>query len=119
MTFKNCVACGARQVIWDLNEDGKCVGACKRRERVQRANGHRVEKSIGNLVGRLHEKYGFMQPEDGSENRYDARCDRQPAARHAFWWWLHNCVAHPLIGLVPWRFAFEFHDWTSRKLHGK
>lgn len=70
-------------------------------------------------VPTLAEQFGFTQPEDGSENRYDERRDQQPAARHAFWWWLHNCVAHPLIGLVPRRFAFEFHDWTSRKLHGK
>jgi hypothetical protein len=83
------------------------------------ANGHHVAKSLGNLVGRLHEQYGFTKPEDGSENRYDERRERVSPARHAFWWWVHNCIAHPLIGVVPRRFAFEFHDWTSRKLHGR
>ena len=87
-----------------------------------RVNGFHVEKSIGNYVGSLQEmiaEYGFTQPEDGSENRYDERRARQSSGRHAFWWWLHNCVAHPLIGVMPRRFAFEFHDWTSRKLHGR
>lgn len=78
-----------------------------------------VEKSVEDYVGRLSERYGFAEPEDGSEARYEKRRASQSPMRHAFWWWAHNCVAHPLIGLLPRRFAFEFHDWTSRKLHGK
>lgn len=78
-----------------------------------------LEKSVGDYVGRLSEKYGFTQPEDGSEARFEARSERQAAMRHTFWWLVHNAVAHPLIAFVPRHFAFEFHDWTSRKLHGK
>lgn len=38
---------------------------------------------------------------------------------HHFWWFVHNCVAHPLIGLVPIRVTFEFHDFTSRKINAR
>ena len=61
--------------------------------------------------------------ESGSEERfherikvYDAR--RTPRVSHHFWWFVHNCVAHPLIGMAPLKFAFDFHDWTSKKING-
>lgn len=41
-----------------------------------------------------------------------------PRVKHYIWWLIHNCVAHPAIGLVPVKVAFDFHDWTSRKLNG-
>lgn len=40
-----------------------------------------------------------------------------PYIEHHFWWLLHNCVAHMLIGLVPVKWFFDFHDWTSKKLN--
>ena len=147
MTFKNCVACGAQRIVWDLDKQGRCEGGCIARSRISgEANAtvsagvpsrtyareaalsalqtglgiaqQKTEAFADSLVDVIH-KHGFDKPEDGSENRYDERRERQPAARHTFWWLLHNCVAHPLIGIVPKRFAFEFHDWTSRKLHGR
>lgn len=42
-----------------------------------------------------------------------------PLVRHYFWWLVHNIPAHLLIALVPMKFAFDFHDWTSKKLSGK
>lgn len=39
--------------------------------------------------------------------------------RHGFWWVLHNCVAHPLLGILPFSKTFQFHDWTSNKLNHK
>lgn len=41
------------------------------------------------------------------------------ALPHHFWWFVHNCVAHPLIGLVPVKQAFEFHDYTSKKINAE
>jgi len=32
------------------------------------------------------------------------------------WWVLHNCVAHPLIGLFPKDWAFALHDRTAAKM---
>lgn len=49
--------------------------------------------------------------EDGSQDRYDAR------PRRRVWWLVHNCVAHPLIGILPFSMFFRFHDWTSRKIN--
>jgi hypothetical protein len=62
--------------------------------------------------------------EAGSHGRYRARRDRfhadggpLPELRHLAWWLLHNCVAHPAIGIAPSSRTFAFHDWTSRKLN--
>lgn len=41
-----------------------------------------------------------------------------PRVKHFVWWLIHNCVAHPVIGVAPVKPAFDFHDWTSRKLNG-
>jgi hypothetical protein len=80
--------------------------------------------------------FDFDKPEDGSEGRYDERQRNWRngtfpvaaplaasnavvgAAKHHIWWLIHNLVAHPVIGVAPVRWAFDFHDWTSRKLHG-
>ena len=61
---------------------------------------------------------GFDRPEDGSAERYAARRAVRPWSAHAFWWVVHNAVAHPLIAFVPRRLCFRFHDWTSRRMHG-
>jgi len=61
---------------------------------------------------------GFDRPENGSGDRYQERKAKRPWASHTFWWVVHNVVAHPLIGLLPIRPFFNFHDWTSEKMHG-
>ena len=44
---------------------------------------------------------------------------RFPRLRHHFWWMIHNCVAHILIGIMPFNIFFRFHDWTSDKINVK
>lgn len=39
--------------------------------------------------------------------------------QHYFWWFVHNCIAHPMIGLVPIKTTFRFHDYTSDKINLK
>lgn len=39
------------------------------------------------------------------------------ALPHHFWWFVHNCIAHPAIGVVPLRPTFAFHDFTSKKIN--
>lgn len=68
--------------------------------------------------------FDFDRPEDGSEERYHDRIEAaedQPAGKikHHGWWLVHNCIAHPLIGIAPHKMTFDFHDWTSRKLNGQ
>ncbi len=70
--------------------------------------------------------FDFNKPENGSEERFEQRqtvwheqTQHFPKIKHLGWWLVHNCVAHPLIGLCPLHFAFEFHDWTSRKLNNE
>jgi hypothetical protein len=48
--------------------------------------------------------------ETGSQDRFLTH--RPPMG----WWLVHNLIAHPLIGLLPFTSTFKFHDWTSRKL---
>lgn len=59
-----------------------------------------------------------------SEKRFHARIRRfsamgRPVMEYHFWWFVHNCVAHPLIGVLPVKPTFDFHDFTSRKINGK
>ena len=65
------------------------------------------------------EVVGFDRPEDGSEARYHRRRAARPWSAHTFWWVVHNAVAHPLIAVLPRTRFFRFHDWTSRKMHGR
>lgn len=64
------------------------------------------------------EPVGFDRPENGSGERYQERRKVRPWASHTFWWVVHNVIAHPLIGLLPFRPLFRFHDWTSERMHG-
>lgn len=66
----------------------------------------------------IQEEFGFNKPEDGSEERYKKRQLDVPWAAHQFWWFVHNNIAHPLIGVLPIRVFFRFHDYTSRRMHG-
>lgn len=61
----------------------------------------------------------FSAPEDGSQGRFTDRKRDVPWLKHTFWWLVHNCVAHVLIGPLPFGPLFRFHDWTSKKMHGK
>ncbi len=73
--------------------------------------------------------FGFEKEEAkelGSWGRFYARIEKFrakgrsfPVVRHHFWWLFHNCVAHMLIGLVPFKWSFWLHDWTSRKLNAE
>ena len=60
--------------------------------------------------------FDFIQDETGSQERYWK--DRKPSKiAYGFWWVVHNCIAHFLIGICPVKPFFDFHDSTSRKLH--
>ena len=71
--------------------------------------------------------FGFEKDEAeglGSKGRFAVREERfigdkkpAPAYRHRSWWLLHNCIAHPLLGIAPSKPTFWFHDWTSRRLN--
>lgn len=70
--------------------------------------------------------FDFNKSEEGSEERFANRIEifkdqniPLPKIRHYGWWWLHNCVSHPLIGFFPINIFFRFHDWTSIKLNGR
>lgn len=62
--------------------------------------------------------------EAGSEQRYENRVEtfqkeNKPVYKHHAWWLIHNCIAHPLIGIIPSKATFDFHDWTSKKINGE
>jgi hypothetical protein len=61
---------------------------------------------------------------EDAEGRYRVRREAFQARQgalgvlmHAGWWWAHNCVAHPILGLVPHRRSVWLHDWTSDHLN--
>ena len=56
----------------------------------------------------------------GSEDRQNNRLKRRKCSKgkYYFWWFVHNCVAHPLIGICPTERFFIFHDYTSDIING-
>ena len=68
---------------------------------------------------------GFMSSDEtGAEQRFESRVsifkkEDKPVYKHHFWWFVHNCIAHPMIGIYPCKKTFDFHDWTSKKINGK
>lgn len=69
------------------------------------------------------EEFGSSN-ETGAEERFEKRKEvfkqkEEPIYKHHVWWLIHNCIAHPLIGLFPCKWTFDFHDWTSIKINGK
>lgn len=44
---------------------------------------------------------------------------KKNVAYHHFWWFVHNCISHPLIGILPIKTTFDFHDFTSDKINAK
>lgn len=55
----------------------------------------------------------IIHAEDGSEQRFQDVFSKRPG-----WWVIHNILAHTLIGVMPVRPFFRFHDYTARKLRG-
>ncbi len=53
----------------------------------------------------------FINAEDGSQKRFDTIFKK-----HYGWWLVHNLIAHVWIGIMPTKRAFNFHDYTSRKM---
>lgn len=67
-----------------------------------------------------------LEEEDdgGSEDRYHRRIEifknqyaKHPRLEHHAFWVIHNCVAHPFLGLLPRRETVQFHTLTSNWLH--
>lgn len=62
--------------------------------------------------------------DEGAMGRYLARIQKfvtdkrpHPRLRHHALWVLHNCVAHPILGLTASDPAIEFHELTSAWLN--
>lgn len=75
------------------------------------------------VVPKAKEEFGSSD-ETGAEERFESRLEvfkkeDKPVYKHHIWWFIHNCVAHPLIGIAPCKSTFDFHDWTSKKINGK
>jgi hypothetical protein len=62
--------------------------------------------------------------DEGSAERFEHRLKvfkerKMSIAVHNWWWFVHNVIAHPMIGIAPCKRTFAFHDWTSRKINGE
>lgn len=42
-----------------------------------------------------------------------------PVIKHRTWWLIHNCVSHPIIGLIPIGIFFWLHDFSAKKMQVK
>lgn len=131
MHWEPCTGCGSDTIIFDLTRTkrGYFCKACSDKVIDEIAKDPKIQEAAKAFAESreraeaakhpLQREFGFDKPEDGSEHRYQARQAQVPWTTHAFYWWLHNVVAHSLIGIAPRRVFFRFHDWTSRKMHGK
>jgi len=110
MRLVKCEVCQKSDIEFDMEPTGYRHPAClKATQPKQKALHVEVADEIP----------GFDDPEDGSEARYDKRVAERPWLSHRLWWFVHNVISHPLIGIAPWRPFFRFHDWTSRRMHGR
>lgn len=39
--------------------------------------------------------------------------------KHRFWWFVHNCIVHPLCGMFPYGPLFRLHERSTEKLYLK
>lgn len=122
MSFAKCKVCGKVEIEFSPKDEGwkkSPTGGWLCREHV--TYGAQLMEQEQERVSAEAERAleGFTAPEDGSADRYHDRKKKVPWARHTFWWVVHNSVAHPLIAVLPVGPMFNFHDWTSRKMHGK
>jgi len=65
-----------------------------------------------------------LEDVNGAAGRYEVRKkwfqndgEPNPKLRHQAFWFIHNCVAHPMLGLFPNRQAVQFHSLTSSWLN--
>lgn len=75
------------------------------------------------VVQKTADEY-LSSDEAGAAERFENRVkvfkeQEKPVYKHHVWWFIHNCVAHPLIGIAPCKSTFDFHDWTSKKINDK
>ncbi len=133
-----CNVCQKRVMLWDArpvfayeydhkamghkvlsaNVCNDCLPDDRLREEPTRKPHHNVELDAAVDIY-SEEPAPFSQTEEGSQDRFDKRKREVPWLKHTFWWLVHNCVAHPLIGVLPFTPLFKFHDWTSVKMHGR
>src|SRR3990167_8458745 len=57
---------------------------------------------------KVYYRRGEGGPEDqGAERRYKERREKVGHPQLALFWVLHNCIAHPLIGITPIKLFFQ------------
>ncbi len=112
MRMLYCAKPGCSEKIFEFNDEAA--------EWLELGGNHYCPAHLdGAAVTDSHDARGFTEPEDGAGERYRTRRSERPWIQHTFWWIVHNVVAHPMIGLFPLRICFAFHDWTSRRMHGR
>jgi hypothetical protein len=144
MHWEPCAGCGNDTIIFDLTRTkrGYFCKACSDKVIDEIAKDPAIQAAAQEYTNSrtkaeaaihpLQKAHGFTKPEDGSERRFVFNAVKQgekepgmpqpitvPWVKFRFWWLVHNAVAHPLIAVAPRRRFFEFHDYTSRKMHGK
>lgn len=143
MHWEPCEGCGTQVIIFDLTKTptGYRCDECQKERVAELVDDPALQAAAERFIRNqresderhpLQKEFGFDKPEDGSERRFifdevrhggrpldGVRTPSVPWIKFRFWWWVHNVVAHSLIGVLPRRTFFKFHDYTSRKMHGK
>jgi len=143
MHWEPCAGCGEDTIIFDLTrtKTGYFCKKCSDKVIDEIAKDPKLQEAVKafaenrpEATGKhpLQQEFGFDKPEDGSERRFVFSAVKNgqsmpwqdqkvtvPWVKFRLWWLIHNAVAHPLIAIAPRRTFFRFHDFTSRRMHGK
>lgn len=77
-----------------------------------------LEAGMRNTTKTQHEvPKGARERHQERIRKFVADGDPLPRLRHHAFWLLHNCVAHPVLGLTAKDPAIEFHELTSAWLN--
>jgi len=126
MHWEPCEVCNKDIIIFDLEPTAtgyrhkdKYKDDCQPLATQFTLSPQRVEQLSKHV---LQQQFGFDKPEDGSERRFTSSVKQTavvPWIKFRMWWLIHNAVAHPLIAVAPRKTFFKFHDYTSRRMHGR
>lgn len=100
---KVCTECGCEEFLFDPPAN-------------QHPRRHRPATKVQPVSFNLKNQGEGQSQDKGAQLRYKERQKKISFIKLSPWWVLHNCVAHPLIGVLPFKPLFQFHDWTARKI---
>ncbi len=84
--------------------DEKILETLKKYEEFHKNSSNKYSKHTS--LGRFHNRLVSIILE--KDNGY---------AEYQLWWLFHNCISHPILGILPCKQTVKLHQWASLKLN--